>query len=125
MNHKENTRVLVLDEEENLTFLLSTVLEFNRYGVTITKKPEEAKKALEKGQYDLFITDYKLADGNGMEVIKDVRHGMSLMEMKIILLTFRELGDRELRELAKENVTYVKKPFLPNEFISIIENLFV
>lgn len=121
----ENLRALVLDDEEELTFLLSSVLEFNRFQVQAVSQPTKAIELLGHEKFDLLITDFKMDGMDGFEVIDKVRKDLSLTDLKVILLTFRDFNDDEHRRLSAENVVYLKKPFLPNELIQKIESLFL
>ncbi len=121
----ENLRALILDDEEELTFLLSSVLEFNRFKVHSVSRPKEAISLLEKEKFDLLITDFKMDEMDGFEVIDKVRSHLGLGDLKVIMLTFRDFNDDEHRRLSADNVVYLKKPFLPNELIQKIESLFL
>lgn len=117
-------KALVLDDEEDLTFLLSQVLEFHHFDVKSSNRPTEAIRLLGVEAFDLFITDFKMDEMDGFEVIRQARAMPGREEMKIVLLTFREFSEPELRNISRENVTYLKKPFLPNELVQKIESLF-
>ena len=120
----QNRKVLVLDDEEDLTFLLRSVLEFNHFNVTVANDPLKALKLLEQEAYDLFITDYRMDGLNGMEVIGRLRNFPIAEKMKIIMLTFMDLADDEVKSLSKYNALYLRKPFLPNELIQKIWDIF-
>ena len=120
----EKTKILVLDDERDLTFMLGTVLQFNKYEVTTTEVPCDAMEKLKQNNFDLLITDLKMEGMSGMEVIDAVRKDPKFQSLKIIMLTSCDLSEEELKKLSKLNVTYMKKPFLPNEIVQKISNLF-
>jgi DNA-binding response OmpR family regulator len=123
-NDIQKLNILVLDDEQDLTFLLSTVLEFNRYNVKTENEPAKAIEDLKKQKYDLLITDLKMDEMTGMDVIEAVRDKLELNDLKIIMLTSCDLDHDQMKKLANYNVTYLKKPFLPNEIVQKITSLF-
>ena len=104
-------KVLIVDDEPDVTFLLSTVLEFNGFEVKITNTGKDALKELGQDTFDLFIVDYIMDDMNGMETIQEARQSLGLSDIKIILLTFKDLEAKELSVVSRENIVYLKKPF--------------
>jgi len=120
----KNLSVMILAHEKDLTYLLKDVLAFNGFNVRATNNPDEALLGLGSEKYDVFITNYLMKGKKVLPVIQQIRHAMKLQEMKIIVLTYMDLGDEELSQLGQENVVYLKKPVLPNEFVLKIEGLF-
>ena len=116
---------LIVDDEEELTFLLSSVLEFNRFQVAVAHRTSEALSELKARTFDLIITDYKMEELDGFQFIREIRDKLALKDIRIILLTFRDFSEEEVLWLSTQNVTYLKKPFLPNELVQKIETLFI
>src|SRR5207237_9248323 len=70
---KEETavaRLLVVDDERSMRELLSIVLRREGYDVTLAENGRTAVDALERGRFDLLISDIKMPDMNGVEVLR-------------------------------------------------------
>ena len=70
---KRPARVLVLDDDLQITSLLQTILEHEGYAVTVTGTVAEALAAIRREPPDLLITDIFMPDRDGLEFIKEVR----------------------------------------------------
>jgi CheY-like chemotaxis protein len=80
-------RVLIVDDEENVTDLLQHSLTRLESGleVWVANSGTQALDLLNDGQLDLLITDYQMPRMNGLELIEAVRQRYP--QVKIILMT--------------------------------------
>src|SRR5216684_2139350 len=62
-------RLLVVDDERSMRELLSIVLRREGYDITLAENGRSAIDALERGRYDLLISDIKMPDMSGVEVL--------------------------------------------------------
>lgn len=67
-------RVLIVDDEENIGRSLRMILEREGYGVNVCRTVAEFKKHAEAQRADAYLLDMKLPDGNGIDLLKVVRH---------------------------------------------------
>lgn len=80
-------RVLIVDDEENVTDLLQRGLTRLESGleVWVANSGARALDLLNDGQLDLLITDYQMPGMNGLELVEAVRQRYP--QVKIILMT--------------------------------------
>ena len=76
--HGMGKRVLYLDDEEAIIFLMKRLLERKGYSVTGYTDPRKALEAVraDPGEFDLAVTDYYMPGMSGLEVaqaLKDIR----------------------------------------------------
>jgi ATP-dependent Lon protease len=64
--------ILVVDDEKEIVSLYKLILEASGNKVTVTTNPEEALDLIARSQYDLVITDKKMPQVSGVEIIKSV-----------------------------------------------------
>jgi two-component system, OmpR family, response regulator ChvI len=103
-------RILIVDDEPDVTLTLKTVLENNGYTVDVFNDPIIAlrnfKKALEdttanekekeKHRYSLVLTDIRMPNMNGFELYQKIRE---LDEnIKVRFLTASEINHDEFKE---------------------------
>lgn len=77
--------ILIIDDEEQLRKLLSRIIRLEGFTVVEAGSFTAAKKLLLKETPDVILCDVKLPDGNGVEMIKEIKAQVPIAE--IILLT--------------------------------------
>ena len=77
-------RIFVLEDDEAIGIGLSYTLESEKYEVTLVKTVAEAKKTVENEEFDIYILDLTLPDGNGYEVCSLIK---SKGDLPVIFLT--------------------------------------
>lgn len=65
--------VLLIDDNAQVCKLISKWLEESRYTVTVAKCCEKARRLFNATSYDVFLLDYQLPDGNGLDLVKELR----------------------------------------------------
>jgi len=69
----EQLKVLVVDDEENVVFTIRAILQLDGYNVDTTTSGVQARAMVREVEYDLVLTDLRLEDGDGLDVLKAVR----------------------------------------------------
>ena len=77
-------KVLVIDDEEDLRNLLSLTLSRMGLDAVAVETIGEAKQELEESAFDLCLTDMRLPDGNGMELVEFVQQEYPQMPIAVI-----------------------------------------
>ncbi|MBL0357538.1 MAG: sigma-54-dependent Fis family transcriptional regulator [Chitinophagaceae bacterium] len=77
--------ILLIDDEEQLRKLLGRIIRLEGFTVTEAASFAAAKKILQKETPDIILCDVKLPDGNGVEMVKELKSQYPSTE--IILLT--------------------------------------
>ena len=79
------TRILVVDDEEDVRISLRVALEGAGYDIMEAENGLKADKILAENSFDLIITDIIMPDKEGFELIRDIKRNFS--ELKIIAIT--------------------------------------
>ena len=77
--------VLIIDDEEKLRSLLARIIRLEGFTVLEAENFKLGMKLLEKEDIDVVLCDVKLPDGNGVELVKDIRSRVPSVE--VLLLT--------------------------------------
>ena len=64
-------RILIVDDEENIGRSLKLILEREGFGVSVCHSVGEARAF--NGQFDAYLLDMRLPDGNGVDLLKDLK----------------------------------------------------
>jgi DNA-binding NtrC family response regulator len=105
------SRILIVDDERNMRKILASNLVQDEHVVTEASGVAEATALLSANQYDAVITDQKMADGQGLDVLARVRE-MDPALAVVFLTAFAtvELAVESMRQGAFDFIT---KPFQP------------
>jgi two-component system OmpR family response regulator len=114
-------RVLVVDDEENITFLLDSALRHFGFDVRVAATGRDALKAVEGFAPDVVLLDVMLPDLDGFEIIRRMR--LDGMKVPVLFLTARDTVDDKVRGLTLGGDDYVTKPFSLEEVLARIQVL--
>jgi two-component system KDP operon response regulator KdpE len=109
------SRVLVVDDEPAILRFLRPALEANGYEVWHAATVTEAVKAIAAHSPDVVLLDLGLADGDGKDVIRQVR---AWSDVPIIVLSAREREIEKIESLDLGADDYVNKPFNVGELMA-------
>jgi DNA-binding response OmpR family regulator len=114
-------KIVALDDSKTI---LATLKEYLKdYELTTFSEIDDFIMDIIENHYDIFLVDINLPNGNGLDIISEIKDYPHLQNSKFVILT-AEKSDK-YREIAKKiGVTaYIKKPFSPKikEIIKIIQ----
>ncbi len=115
------TRVLVVEDNEDLAFGLCNNLEIEGYEVAVAADGEAGLRAALGGGHDLVILDLMLPKMDGLRVLREIRAAGK--EVPVMLLTARGEEVDKVRGLRLGADDYVTKPFGVMELLARIEAL--
>jgi len=109
-------RILVVDDEENITFLLDATLRHFGYQVRVARTGRDALAAVEGFSPDLVLLDVMLPDLDGFEIVRRLRFEGA--QVPVLFLTARDTTEDVVRGLTVGGDGYVKKPFSVEEVVA-------
>lgn len=113
------SRILVVDDDVNITNLLSRHLTEWGYEPIIANRAYEALKIAFDTEVDLILTDIRMPELDGLELMRQVK--ILKKEVPVIMLTALR-GEELLREAIKEGAyDFLAKPFDENELEASIK----
>jgi two-component system KDP operon response regulator KdpE len=109
--------ILIVDDEPQIRKFLRTTLTSHDYQITEAERISEALKALTLHPPDLMLLDLGLPDGDGLNVIKELR-GWS--QLPVIVLSARGQEQDKVTALELGADDYLTKPFGAAELLARI-----
>jgi two-component system response regulator AtoC len=88
-NQKRKRRILLVDDESDITFSLKIFLEDFGFQVYTSNKPSAVLLDFRVGLYDLIILDIKMPEINGLTLYKKIRE----IDNKVQVLFLTALSD--------------------------------
>jgi len=105
---QRSARVLVVDDEPDIRELLELTLARMGLGVDAVGSIAEARERLKSERYDLCLTDMRLGDGEGLEL---VRHITELpADLPVAVITAHGSAENAVAALKAGAFDYVSKP---------------
>lgn len=107
--------ILVVDDERNISEVVSLYLARAGYGVKIAHDGSTALQLIAAEKPDLIVLDLMLPEVDGLEITRQLR---TRSETPIIMLTARRGETDRILGLEMGADDYVVKPFSPQELVS-------
>ena len=110
-----NKRILLVDDEQELLdMVLSILTEYGFSNIQTAQSVKEAIAEAEKNRPELAILDVMLPDGNGFDLMEQLRQKS---DYPILFLTARGEDEDKFRGFGLGADDYIVKPFLPKELL--------
>jgi two-component system phosphate regulon response regulator PhoB len=110
-------RVLVVDDEPDITGLVAYHLAKAGYRVITAATGTEALKSVREERPDLVVLDLMLPGLSGYDVLAELRRQDATRDVGVILLTARKDEPDRIRGLTLGADDYLAKPFSPQELV--------
>jgi two-component system phosphate regulon response regulator PhoB len=108
-------RVLVVDDEPDITALVAYHLAKAGYRVSTAANGSDALRAAREERPDVVVLDLMLPGASGYEVLQELRRMDETRQVGVILLTSRRDEADRIRGLSLGADDYLTKPFSPAE----------
>lgn len=118
---KDKLRILYVEDDLNLGFVVKDMLEENGYDVKLCTDGQEAIKEFGADAYNLCVLDIMLPNKDGFEVAEFIRKINT--DIPIIFLSAKSLADDKIKGLKLGADDYITKPFSTEEFLLRVENI--
>jgi DNA-binding NtrC family response regulator len=118
-SHKSKAMILVVDDEPQVADTLRDLLEYEGFKVETAENGRQALDRLTIGhQFDLVITDMKMPEMDGLELLKRVQKLRK--NLPVIVLTAYATLKNGLQAIKEGVYDYVSKPFSVDLLISVV-----
>lgn len=113
-------QILIIDDDKDLSMIISDLLESYGYGVTCAPDSETAFLLLSDNIFHLILLDINLPDSTGFELCRELRHVSSV---PIIFASARTSETDRITGLDIGGDDYLPKPYSMKELLSRINAL--
>lgn len=115
-----SSRILIVDDDAMIQGFLRLALENDGYVVSEARSAAEMRTLFQQGGIDLIILDLGLPDGDGLDLVAEIRTASSL---PIIVASARQGASDRVAALERGADDYMTKPFDPKEMLLRLKNL--
>jgi len=120
---KSLKKVLIVDDEETLTWSMARSLskDKDKYEVIIANNGKEALNLLKKNPIDLVISDIRMPDINGLDLLVKIKK--EYPQTRVIIMTAYGSFDVQKEANRRGSLYYIEKPFEISDIRKIIIDL--
>ena len=113
-------KILIVDDELDMLELLELIItDRTSYQVVTVSNPLEVPELLEAGGFDLLISDLRMPQMDGMELLDQARR--IAPQLPIIILTAYGTVDSAIEAMRKGALDYITKPFRQEQILLTVE----
>ena len=113
-------QILIIDDDEDLSFIISEMLESYGYSVTCAAGSERAFELLSENTYHLILLDINLPDTTGFELCKELRR---ISTIPVIFASARTSETDRITGFDIGGDDYLPKPYSMKEMLSRVNAL--
>ena len=115
-------KVLVVDDNKDVSELLSIFLKKKGYDNVIINDPRIALGHIKEEKYDVMVLDISMPEISGIDIIQTLEKEKILKDQKIIILSAVAFTSQQVNDLlGKEGIhSCLKKPIRLNELLTAI-----
>jgi two-component system, OmpR family, phosphate regulon response regulator PhoB len=117
VSEAEPHRILVVDDEPDITALVAYHLAKEGYRVTTAGTGADALRSAREERPDLVVLDLMLPGHSGFEVLAELRRRDETRDVGVLLLTARKDEPDRIKGLSLGADDYLAKPFSPKELV--------
>lgn len=115
-----NKSILIIDDDEDLSFIITDMLESYGYNVTCANDSDTAFELLSEHTYHLILLDINLPDTTGFEICKELRR---VSTIPVIFASARTSETDRITGFDIGGDDYLPKPYSMKELLSRINAL--
>lgn len=113
-------RVLVIDDEPDITEIVDSFLSDSGYIVAVENSPEQAVDRAKEFMPNVILLDIMMPGTNGYDVCQRIKAEPELAHIPVIFLTGKDKGDDMGRSFKSGGDMYIKKPFSCERLLEIV-----
>lgn len=117
--HPDSPRILVVDDEKVIRDILSDFLKEEGYAVTPVADGVEAFEELHRASYNLVISDLKMPNMGGLELVQKITEE-SIPVLTVIMTGFGTV-ETAIEAMKRGAYDYILKPFKVEEVVHIVQ----
>ncbi len=116
-------KILIIDDEIGICLIMSKFLTKNGYETTIAESGETAFQKMKKQKFDLVLSDFRLEDTDGREILRKIK--IEYPNTYVIIVS--GFGDPNLAAELKKMGAYdfINKPIYPNIILDAVKNALI
>lgn len=114
------TNILVVDDDQEIGFMIKLILEHKGFEVSILERAENLEEFISKDNFDLLILDMLIAGVKGTDVCTTLKSDPRTAQLPILMITAFPDSEKICLDAGADN--FLSKPFEMKDLISKIDS---
>ncbi|GGW46591.1 sigma-54-dependent transcriptional regulator [Arenibacter certesii] len=114
------SKILIIEDDAAFCQMLQKFLIRNGYNVEVSFTGEDAKSKFKESSFDLVLTDLRLPNYDGMQLLTDFKEINPTIQV-IVMTGYAEVGSA-VEAMKKGAYDYISKPFTPEDILMQIKS---
>ncbi len=126
LNNQEESRlnVLIIDDNEQITKMISTFLDMSNHDCTIVNDGKEGLELIKTKQYDSIVLDLAMPEFDGFKILNTLQEEDPSQISKIIILTASSISLETVKKFKELGVSScLQKPVDIDQLLSKITSV--
>ena len=121
MERGRQPRILVVDDDPDITLVIKSGLEGSGYLVDVFNDPEQALSSFKPGYYDMLILDIRMPLMTGFQLYREIRRKDS--KARVCFMTAFDVHKEEFSKIfpSYDVKSFIKKPIKVKELLRLIQ----
>ncbi len=111
-------RILVIDDDTYICKLVENYLNKNGFKAESAFTGLSAIKKMNENEFDLILSDYRLPDRNGLDMLNHIKNKSDTIPV-IIMTAYEDMGTA-IKLIKAGAYDYITKPLIPEEVVGLI-----
>jgi DNA-binding NtrC family response regulator len=116
---ENNAKILIVDDEQIALENLEIIMGKENYDVTTSSSGKEALKILQKQEFDVVLTDLRMDEVDGMQVLAECKKRYP--ESEVVIITAYASLPSAIETMKKGAYYYLAKPFKLDEVRKVVK----
>jgi DNA-binding response OmpR family regulator len=116
----DNAKVLVIDDEPEITEIVQTFLSEAGYQVLVENASKNAVEKAHRFKPDVILLDIMMPGVDGYNICQELKSDPQFVDTPIIFLTGKDRGDDMGRSFKSGGDMFIKKPFSCERLLEIV-----
>ncbi|MCI0530629.1 MAG: response regulator [candidate division Zixibacteria bacterium] len=116
----EGARILVVDDDPDLTEIIKTFLEGSGYHVTTENSATRSLEIAKTIKPDLVLLDITMPDKDGYNICMELKKEPTTAHIPVVFLTGKDVSEDNRRSFKVGADLFIKKPFSCESLLEIV-----
>ena len=115
-------KVLIVDDNQDITDLLSRYLNAKGIDNIVTNNPRDGLESIKEKHHDVVFLDISMPEFSGIDIIQALEKEKILKDQKIVIFSANAFTDNQINDLLKMEGIHdcLKKPIALDKLLTII-----
>ena len=111
-------KILVVDDEDIVRTSCNRALTPEGYEVKMARNGLDGLRIASEESFDIVLTDLKMPDMDGIEVLRRIKEGWP--EIEVIIITGYQTVNTAVKAIKLGAFDYIEKPFTPDALVDAV-----